>query len=133
MEATARAQQVDVADKEFRRRVIALITLAGADTETEATDLLGLLPDLSDTSETSRRHAVARWGRDLYPGDHGGGIHWNRICLFSSSLDKVTGLPHQGASPGRLVCGYAAQLFPRVPLHQDGHEVTDRCAGEFIP
>ena len=66
--ATARALQVDVGDEELRRRVVAVITLAGADSEDEAADLLGLLPDLSDSSETSRRHAVARWGRDLYPG-----------------------------------------------------------------
>ena len=67
-QATARAHQVDVGDNDLRRRVVAVITLAGADTETEAADLLGLLPDLSDPSETGRRHAVARWGRDLYPG-----------------------------------------------------------------
>ena len=67
-QVTARTRQVEVGDKDLRRRVVAVITLAGADTETEAVDLLGLLPDLKDPSETGRRHAVARWGRDLYPG-----------------------------------------------------------------
>ena len=67
-QATAVAHQVAVGDGDLRRRIVAVITLAGADTETEAADLLGLLPDLSDSSETGRRHAVDRWGRDLYPG-----------------------------------------------------------------
>jgi len=67
-QATGLAHQVEVGDGDLRRRVVAVITLAGADTETEAADLLGLLPDLSDSSETGRRLAVARWGRDLYPG-----------------------------------------------------------------
>lgn len=67
-QTTAGVLQVDVGDADLRRRVVAVITLAGADTEDEAADLLGLLPELSDSSETGRRHALARWGRDLYPG-----------------------------------------------------------------
>ena len=67
-QATAKAEKVELGDGDLRRRVVAVITLAGADTEDEAADLLALLPDLKDPSETGRRHAVARWGRDLYPG-----------------------------------------------------------------
>ena len=73
--ATAGAHPVDVGDKDLRRRVVALITLAGAASETEAAAMLGLLPDLKDPAETARRHRVARWGRDLYPGER----WWNPL------------------------------------------------------
>ena len=67
-QATAHTQRLDVGDEELCRRVVAVATLAGADTETEAAQLLGLLPDLSDSSSTERCHALARWAHGLYPG-----------------------------------------------------------------
>ena len=54
-------------DRPLRERVVALATLAGADDEREAVDLLRLLPDLSDAS-AERRGRLARWVHDLYPG-----------------------------------------------------------------
>jgi predicted RNA-binding Zn-ribbon protein involved in translation (DUF1610 family) len=54
---------------------VAVATLAGADTEKEAAQLLGLLPDLSDPSSIGRCHALARWTRNLYPGQR----WWNPL------------------------------------------------------
>ena len=83
-QATARAHQVEVGDEDLRRRVVAVITLAGADTESEAADLLGLLPDLSDPS--SRPGVVMRWpaGEGTCIRGHGGGTRWSRTCSVST-------------------------------------------------
>ena len=67
-QATADADHVDIGDVDLRRRIVAVITLAGADDETEAADILRLLSDLKDSSMAGRCHAVARWGEKLYAG-----------------------------------------------------------------
>ena len=68
---TAAGRDLDVA---ARQRVIAVSSLAGADTEAEASALLSLIPDFADAS-AERRGALARWARDLYPGSR----FWNPI------------------------------------------------------
>ncbi|WP_461189929.1 tetratricopeptide repeat protein [Arthrobacter sp. Z4-13] len=93
-------------DEALQRRVIALATLAGAgagagagakakaeaEAEAEAAVMLGQLPDFQGES-AERRHSVARWVHDLYPGPN----WWNPLepdllgeYLVSSSL---AGLP----------------------------------------
>jgi Trypsin-like peptidase domain/Tetratricopeptide repeat len=64
------ARQAGLADldERVRRRAVAVATLAAADTEREAADLLAAVPDLSDAGEGVRRQ-VARWLNALYPGD----------------------------------------------------------------
>jgi Tetratricopeptide repeat len=69
----ARASGLDI-DEVLRRRVVALATLAGAATEDEGARLLCLLRDLSDAT-AERRHRLARWAHDLYPGPR----WWNPI------------------------------------------------------
>ena len=54
-------------DNELRARVVALATLASASSETEAVELLRLLPDLQD-APAERRGRLARWAAGLYPG-----------------------------------------------------------------
>jgi len=54
-------------DAALRGRIVATATLAGADTEDEARQMLQLLPDLADAT-AERRGQLARWVRDLYPG-----------------------------------------------------------------
>ena len=54
-------------DEELRARVVALATLASASSETEAVELLRLLPDLQD-APAERRGRLARWAAGLYPG-----------------------------------------------------------------
>jgi hypothetical protein len=73
-QAAAHTQKLDVGDEELRRRVVAMATLAGADTETEAAQQLALLPDLSNSSN-ERCHALARWAHGLYPGQR----WWNPL------------------------------------------------------
>jgi hypothetical protein len=74
--------------------VVAVATLAGADTETEAAQLLALLPDLSDPSSTERCHALARWAHGLYPGQR----WWNPLepDLLGEHLvaTHLAGFPH---------------------------------------
>ncbi|HEV1998456.1 MAG TPA: hypothetical protein VGR61_10050, partial [Candidatus Dormibacteraeota bacterium] len=55
-------------DKVLRRRVVALATLASADTEVEAARLLGLIDELSSDASTERRYQLARWVGELYGG-----------------------------------------------------------------
>jgi tetratricopeptide (TPR) repeat protein len=54
-------------DKTLRQRVVALVSLTGAASESEAAELLRLLPDLEDAT-AERRGRLARWAHDLYPG-----------------------------------------------------------------
>ena len=54
-------------DRTLRQRVVALVTLTAAASESEAAELLRLLPDLEDAT-AERRGRLARWARDLYPG-----------------------------------------------------------------
>jgi hypothetical protein len=93
-QATAHTKKLDVGDEELRRRVVAVATLAGADTETEAEHLLALLPDLSDSSSTERCHALARWAHPaaswalrLIPA-----IPQIASSLQFQSLDRVAGV-----------------------------------------
>jgi hypothetical protein len=62
-------------DGALRRRVVALATLAGADSEDEASELLRIVPDLSDEQSRQRRH-LARWMHELYPA---GPRWWNPL------------------------------------------------------
>jgi flagellar basal body P-ring protein FlgI len=61
-------------DGVLRRRVVALASLAGADTETEAAGLLSLVPDLDD-APGERKRQLARWVHGLYPGPR----WWNPV------------------------------------------------------
>ena len=72
-QAAAQSEDLDVG-RELRQRVVALATLAGADTEQEAVQLLQLLPDLTAV-DTERLHGLARWARGLYPGQR----WWNPL------------------------------------------------------
>ncbi len=54
-------------DEVLPRRVVGLATLAGAETEAEAAELLRLLPDLED-APAERRLQLARWVHDQYQG-----------------------------------------------------------------
>ncbi len=54
-------------DKTLRARIVAIATLAGADSEAEASRILTLVPDLADAT-AERRGRLARWAHDLYPG-----------------------------------------------------------------
>lgn len=72
--ATASARGLGV-DAELQQRVVALSTLAGADNETQATEVLRLLDDLNDAS-TKQRGEIARWVRDLYPAS---GTFWHPL------------------------------------------------------
>ncbi len=61
-------------DETLRRRVVALATLAGADDEAEASELIRLVPDLASAG-SERRARLARWAHTLYPGPR----WWNAI------------------------------------------------------
>ena len=61
-------------DRDLRMRIVAMATLAGATNETEATNLLQLLPDLADAN-AERRGRLARWVHGLY----GGPEWWNPL------------------------------------------------------
>ena len=61
-------------DPDLAQRIIALATLAGADSEFEAAGLLKLIPDLADASAKERRR-LARWIHGLYPGS----AWWNPL------------------------------------------------------
>ncbi len=63
-------------DKVLRRRTVALATLAGARGETEAVELLRLLPDLAPEAAAERRGRIARWLNELYPS---GDNWWNPL------------------------------------------------------
>jgi tetratricopeptide (TPR) repeat protein len=54
-------------DEVLPRRVVGLATLAGAESEAAATELLRLVPDLADAT-AERRASLARWAHGLYPG-----------------------------------------------------------------
>ena len=56
-----------LSDDVLRQRVVALATVAGATDESNAVELLRLLPDLV-TASSERCGRMARWARDLYPG-----------------------------------------------------------------
>ena len=87
---------------ELRRRVVALVTLAGSepgctdvDGEQRGADLLRLIPDLTDASAQIRR-GWARWAHDLYPGSE----WWNPLepdlfgeHLVCRVLEKLPQLP----------------------------------------
>jgi hypothetical protein len=66
-QAAATAAQVQI-NPNLRAKVVALATLAGADNEQEAAQLLSLLPELSDAI-AERRHELAVAG---------GGARWSR-------------------------------------------------------
>ena len=70
-QSTATGLDLDI---DLRARIVALATLAGADSEPEAVGLLQLLPDLVDAT-AERRGRLARWTRNLYPGLR----WWNRL------------------------------------------------------
>jgi tetratricopeptide (TPR) repeat protein len=55
-------------DGELRARVVGLATLASANSEIEAVELLRMLPDLED-APAERRGRLARWAACLYSGD----------------------------------------------------------------
>ena len=61
-------------DEVLPRRVVALATLAGAENEGSAVELLRLLPDFSNT-DTERRGRIARWVNNAYPGPR----FWNPL------------------------------------------------------
>jgi hypothetical protein len=56
------------------RRVVALATVTGADSEAEATELVSLVPELSDAPR-ERRAQLARFAERLYPGNR----YWNQL------------------------------------------------------
>jgi hypothetical protein len=64
---SAKTAHLPIVAYELRARVVALATLAGADSQAEATHLLRLLPELVD-APAERLHEVARWMRRQYPG-----------------------------------------------------------------
>lgn len=55
-------------DRVLRRRVVALATLASADSEVEGARLLGLIDELASEASTERRYQLARWAGQLYGG-----------------------------------------------------------------
>jgi tetratricopeptide (TPR) repeat protein len=71
--ATAAAERLDC-DDVLRQRVVALATLAGADDEAHAVELLRLVPDLK-TASSERLGRLARWAHRLYPGPR----WWNAL------------------------------------------------------
>jgi tetratricopeptide (TPR) repeat protein len=69
------ASSVPVAvDNAQSRRVVALATVGGADSESEAARLVSLLTDFSD-APAERRAQLARFGAALYPGER----YWNQL------------------------------------------------------
>ncbi|MCU1358021.1 MAG: repeat-containing protein [Acidimicrobiales bacterium] len=57
-----------------RRRVVAIATLAGANSEVEAIAVLRLIPDLA-TVDSQQVGEIARWAHTLYPGP----AYWNPL------------------------------------------------------
>ncbi len=61
------------AEKRLRRRVVALASLAGAETEADAVALLAVIGDASDPRGAAPE--LARWASRLYPGPQ----YWNSL------------------------------------------------------
>ncbi len=80
--------------------VVALATLAGADSEAEASALLRLVPDLGDEPERERRR-LARWMHDLYPA---GSRWWHPLepDLLGEQLVETTYFEHPDVLSGVL-------------------------------
>jgi tetratricopeptide (TPR) repeat protein len=90
-------------DPMLQRRVVAFATLAGADSEDEATDLLRLVPNLEDAS-AERRGALARWLANLYPD---GNRFWSPLepDLVGERLVVTTYTEHPAVLSGALKRG----------------------------
>lgn len=63
-----------ITDEVLRRRTVALATLTGATSESEAAHTLASLPELAD-APIERRHQLARWLNGLYSGEQ----WWNPL------------------------------------------------------
>ena len=129
----AAARGLDL-DPSVQRRAVAAGCLIGADSEAAAAGLLRRLPDFVESAE--RRGQVARWLRDLYPGnapDDRGGTEWlGSLCpdraaeqLIVGELTQqpglipalFTGLDESRAKRALTVLGRAALRYPdAVPL-----------------
>jgi tetratricopeptide (TPR) repeat protein len=129
----AAARGLDL-DPSVQRRAVAAGCLIGADSEAAAAGLLRRLPDFVESAE--RRGQVARWLRDLYPGnapDDRGGTEWlGSLCpdraaeqLIVGELTQqpdlipalFTGLDEPRAKRALTVLGRAALRYPdAVPL-----------------
>jgi len=111
-------------DDVLRRRVVALATLTGADSEDEAVGLLRLVPDLPDTSREGLGR-LARWAHALYPGPR----WWNPLepdllgehlvaTSFSGCPDVLAGVLDRGSSARVVqlldVCARAAAEHPQL-------------------
>jgi hypothetical protein len=66
-----RPPSTELGDPELARRAVCLLTVLGAAEEDEAAEVLRRVPDLQDATE-ERRRGLARWVRDLYPGEGDG-------------------------------------------------------------
>jgi len=129
----AAARGLDL-DPSVQRRAVAAGCLIGADSESAAAGLLRRLPDFAESAE--RRGQVARWLRDLYPGnapDDGGATEWlGSLCPDQAAEQLIvgeltqqpnlvpalfTGLDESRANRALTVLGRAALRYPdAVPL-----------------
>ena len=107
-------------DYTLRQRIIGLASLAGADSEDEARELLALLPDLAGASN-ERKGQLARWVSGLYPGPR----FWNPVepDLLGEHMTTTEFVgrpgdyrwcarPHSGDerdSPARRLCPHRAR------------------------
>jgi hypothetical protein len=73
-QASAHTARVQINAENLRAKVVALATLAGADSEQEAAQLLALLPELAD-AKAERRYELAGWVSRQYPGPR----WWNQL------------------------------------------------------
>jgi hypothetical protein len=89
---SAETAQVQINAENLRAQVVALATLAGADTQQDAAQLLALLPPLADAT-AERRYELAGWVNGQYPGPR----WWNPLepDLLGEYLvaRHLTGLP----------------------------------------
>jgi PST family polysaccharide transporter len=129
----AAARGLDL-DPSVQRRAIAAGCLIGADSESAVAELLRRLPDFGESAE--RRGQVARWLRDLYPGnapDDGEATEWlGSLCPDQAAEQLIvgeltqqpglipalfTGLDESRAKRALTVLGRAALRYPgAVPL-----------------
>jgi PST family polysaccharide transporter len=129
----AAARGLDL-DPSVQRRAIAAGCLIGADSESAAAELLRRLPDFGESAE--RRGQVARWLRDLYPGnapDDREATEWlGSLCPDQAAEQLIvgeltqqpglipalfTGLDESRAKRALTVLGRAALRYPgAVPL-----------------
>jgi hypothetical protein len=117
-------------DQALRAQIVALGTLAGADTESEATQLLRLLRDLSDAS-AERLGQLARWVHGLYPGLR----WWNSLepDLLAEHLVATQLVDHPKVLSG--VLGRTEATSAIQPLDLYARAVTDHehLAGALKP